>query len=70
MARSKVSTDKGAMRIALSFLKEYYQWARVVKATKENGSWLVDIDVGAFKPQVIRCKVVASGDIMEYYPTW
>ena len=63
----KVRTAVEATQIAQSFIKKYRIIARPLKAVRENGTWLVDIDVGPLGIVVAKVKVdAASGDILEY----
>ncbi len=63
----KAKTAPEATEIAQSFVKKYRSFARPLKAVREDGTWLVEIDVGPLFVAVAKVKVDAeSGDILEY----
>ncbi|MBI2908593.1 MAG: hypothetical protein HYX92_13190 [Chloroflexi bacterium] len=52
---------------ALSFLKKYHPWARPMKAVREDGIWLVQVDVGALKTKIGTIKLDAqTGKVLEF----
>jgi len=58
-----------ATEIALSFLKEHYQFVpqEPIKAAKEDNIWLVEIDVGLLRTRIAKIKIDArTADILEY----
>jgi len=63
----EVKSAKRATEIAQSFIKKYRMFARPLKATRDDDTWNVEIDVGAVFVVVAKVKVDAkSGDILEY----
>lgn len=63
----KVKSAPEATEIAQSFVKKHRLIARPLKAVREDGTWLVEIDVGPVFVAVAKVKVDAeSGDILEY----
>lgn len=64
----EVKTAQQATDVVVSFIKKYRPIARPLKAVKEDGIWLVEVDVGAIFTAVAKAKVDAkSGDILEYH---
>lgn len=62
------SADR-ATEIALSFLKEHYQFIpqQPIKAAKEDNIWLVEIDVGLLRARIAKIKIDAkTATILEY----
>lgn len=62
------SADR-ATEIALSFLKEHYQFIpqQPIKAAKEDNIWLVEIDVGLLRTRIAKIKIDAkTATILEY----
>lgn len=63
----KAKTAVEATEIAMTFVKKHRFISRPLKAVRENGTWLVEIDVGPFSIMVAKVKVDAeSGEILEY----
>ncbi len=63
----EVKSAPQATAIAESFIKKHYLFSRPVKAVREDGTWLVEIDVGPLFSVIAKIKVDAkSGDILEY----
>ena len=63
----EVKSAKEATEIALSFIKKCRIYTRPLKAVRDDGTWLVDIDVGPVYITIAKIKVDAkSGDILEY----
>jgi len=65
----KVKSAPEATEIALSFLKEHYQFIpqQPIKAAKEDNAWLVEIDVGLLRARIAKIKIDAkTADILEY----
>ena len=63
----EVKSATNATEIAVSFIKKYRNFARPIKAIREDNTWLVEIDVGLIFTEVAKVKVDAmSGDILEY----
>jgi hypothetical protein len=52
----------------VAFLKQHFSWGgRPVSARRDNGIWLVEVDIGVFKPRVGQVKLDSeSGHIVEY----
>ena len=66
---SEVKSATEATEIALSFLKEHYQFVpqEPIKAAKEDNVWLVEIDVGLLRTRIAKIKIDArTADILEY----
>jgi uncharacterized membrane protein YkoI len=63
-----VKTADQATDVALSFLKKSgWSFARALSAHEKNGSWVVQVDVGALTFQAGTLKVNArTGAIIEY----
>lgn len=63
-----VRNAEQATKIAESFIKKKgYGWVRPLKAVKQDGIWLVELDVGVLLTIVAQVKVNAeSGEILEY----
>ena len=64
----KVESAAQATDIAVEFLKKHYKiFHRPLKATQEQGKWVVEVDVGSFLMQVARVSIDAeTGDIASY----
>ena len=63
----EVKSASEATEIAQNFIKKYRMIARPLKAVREDGTWLIEIDVGPIFVMVAKVKVDAkSGDILEY----
>jgi len=65
----KVKSAAEATEIALSFLKEHYQFIpqQPIKAAKEDNIWTVEIDVGLLHTRIAKIKIDAkAADILEY----
>jgi hypothetical protein len=64
---SEVKSATEATEIAMDFVKKHRWFARPVKATRDNGIWRVEIDVGPILVAVAKVKIDAtSGAILEY----
>ena len=65
---TKVESAVQATDIAVEFIKQHYPiFHRPLKATQEQGIWLVEVDVGPFLPRVARLSVDAgTGEIVSY----
>ena len=65
--KEEITTAERATEIALAFAKKHWFLARPIKASKEDGAWLVDVDVGALETKIGRIKIDAqTGKILEY----
>lgn len=63
----EVKSAKEATEIAQSFVQQYFFFARPRKAIRDDGIWLVELDVGALTPMIAKVKLDAkSGDVLEY----
>jgi hypothetical protein len=61
----KAPTAEEAMDIAYSFMKKDCSVALPLKAERQDDIWLVDIDIGAVKVEIVRVKLDAkTGDIL------
>ena len=56
-----------ATKIAESYIGKHRFFIRPLKAVRENDTWFVDLDVGAFNTIVSKVKIDAkTGEILEY----
>ena len=64
----KVESAVQATDIAVEFLKQHYPiFHRPLKATQEQGRWVVEVDVGPFLVKTARVFIDAeTGDITSY----
>lgn len=63
----EVKSATSATEIAVSFMRKYYSYVRPLKAAREDNTWIVEIDVGAYGIKIAKVKLDAmSGDILEY----
>ena len=63
----EVKSAAEATEIAVSFIKKYRTYTRVLKAVREGDVWLVEIDVGPLSATIAKIKVDANtGIILEY----
>ena len=64
---NKVESAVEATDIALAFVKEHRQFARPLKAVREDDIWLVEIDVGPLFLSLAKLKLDArTGKVIEY----
>jgi len=64
-AVEKVDTVEHAMDIAHSFMKKDNPVALPLKAQRRDDFWLVDVDVGAVRMEIVRVKIDAkTGEIL------
>lgn len=65
---ARVEYAEQATDIVITFLKQHFSWGgRPVSARRENGTWLVEVDIGVFKSRVGQVKLESeSGHILEY----
>ena len=62
-----VNSATDATDRAMAFVKKYRMIARPLKAVRQDGNWLVEVDVGPIFVQVAKVKIDASsGDVVEY----
>lgn len=67
MVTEKVGSAPQATEIAMAFVKKHRFLLRPLSAVRENGNWLVKIDVGPLLKEVATVKIDArTGDILEY----
>ena len=46
---------------------KYHSYRRLQKVKREDGTWLIEFDVGIFRPSIVRIKLDASsGKVIEY----
>ena len=57
-----IESAKKATELAVSFIKQYYYWSRPLKASHENNTWIVDIDVGVLITDIITVKIDAVNE--------
>jgi hypothetical protein len=63
----EIKSAAEATEIAVSFIKKYRPYARPLTAIKEDGNWLVEVDVGPFLTLIAKFKIDAkTGTILEY----
>ena len=63
----EVKSAEEATEIARAFIKKHRIIALPIKAVRENGIWLVEIDVGPLAVKVAKIKVDANtGRIISY----
>ena len=63
----EVKSAAEATQIAMSVIEKQYLFVRPIKAIRENDVWVVQIDVGAFKPRIGNFKIEAkTGLVLEY----
>ncbi len=63
----EINSAARATFIAKSFLEEYYSFLRPISAVRENGHWVVKIDVGPLAKVIASVKIDAqTGEILEY----
>lgn len=56
----EVKSASEATRIATSFLKQYYGFARPISASRNNGTWIVEVDVGVITKEIAQVQIDAS----------
>jgi len=67
MMSEKVRSAPEATNIAMTFVKKHRFFLRPLSAVRENGHWLVKIDVGPMLKEVANIKIDAqTGEILEY----
>jgi len=63
----EIKSATEATDVAMSLIKRYRSYARPLKAIREDGIWLVEVDVGIIHTTVAKVKIDAkSGDVLEY----
>ena len=63
----KIRTAEDATEAVISFFQKHYPFLQPLKAEKQDGVWVVEVDVGALKKRVIRARLsAATGQIEEY----
>lgn len=63
----EIKSAAEATKIATDFLKAYYGFLRPVSASREDGTWLVKVDVGVLSREIAEVKVeVATGTVASY----
>lgn len=63
-AVEKVDTVEEAMDIAHSFMKKDNPVALPLKAQRRDDFWLVDVDVGAVRMEIVRVKIDANTGVI------
>jgi len=64
---TEVKSAPQATDIAVSFVSKHRFFARPLSAIRENGHWLVKIDVGPLAKEIASVKIDAkTGEILEY----
>jgi hypothetical protein len=60
----KIEYAEQATDTVMAFLKQHFSWGgRPVSARQENGTWLVEVDIGVFRTRVVDRE---TGHIIEY----
>ena len=63
----EVKSAPEATKIAVSFVAKHYFFARPLSAVREDGHWVVKIDVGPLAQVIASIKIDAkTGEIVEY----
>ena len=63
----EIKSAAEATKIATTFLKQYYAFLRPISATRENATWIVEVDVGVVMKEIAEVKIDAStADVTEY----
>jgi hypothetical protein len=66
-AVEKVKDDLDAMDIANAFMKKDNPVALPLKAVRRDDIWLVDVDIGAVRMEIVRVKIEArTGKILSH----
>jgi hypothetical protein len=66
-AIEKVKDDLDAMDIANAFMKKDNPVALPLKAVRRDDIWLVDVDIGAVRMEIVRVKIEAkTGKILSH----
>jgi hypothetical protein len=64
-AKVTVDDDEEAMHVAHSFMKKDNPVALPLKAVRRDDIWLVDVDIGAVRMEIVRVKIDAkTGEIL------
>ena len=63
----EIKSAAEATRIATSFLKQYYPFLRPISASKQNSTWIVEVDVGVISKEIAEVKIDSStADVIGY----
>ena len=63
----EVKSAPQATEIAMSFVEKHRFFARPLSAVRENGNWVVKLDVGPLGREISSVKIDAkTGEILEY----
>jgi hypothetical protein len=66
-AVEKVDNAEEAMDVANSFMKKDNAVALPLKAVRRDDIWLVDVDIGAVRMEIVRVKIDAkTGEILDH----
>lgn len=67
-ALPEIKSAKEATEKALNYVKDYYPfYHKPIKVVKEDGTWLLEIDVGLLTTTIAKVKVDAkTGNILEF----
>ncbi len=64
-AKVAVDDDEEAMHVAHAFMKKDNPVALPLKAVRRDDIWLVDVDIGAVRMEIVRVKIDAkTGEIL------
>ena len=64
---TEVKSAPQATEIAIAFVGKHRFFARPLSAIRENGNWVVKIDVGPLAKEIASVKIDAkTGEILEY----
>jgi len=63
----EIKSAAEATKIATTFLKQYYAFLRPISATRENTTWIVEVDVGVVMKEIAEVKIDGlTADVTEY----
>ncbi|MCH8206062.1 MAG: hypothetical protein IH956_03560 [Chloroflexi bacterium] len=57
---NEITSAKDAIDVAGDFIEPHYPWHRPIKATRENGDWIVEFDVGALRVETAIVRIDAE----------
>jgi hypothetical protein len=65
-SKKPIESADHATEVAVAFLSQYYRFLEPLRVKKEGDYWVVEVDTGAFYPQVAKVRFeAASGKIVE-----
>ncbi len=64
---AEITSAKEAIEVAQEFIGPYYPWHQPVEAVREDGTWVVEFDVGAVKVETATVKIdAATREVKEF----